>query len=299
MPVDLSPSYREWPRRAWLDPYSWGGLFGIALVVLVRRRAVASTVEWTLLGCFLLALLPTSGIVPVAQLRADRFLYLPLAFASLLVASLVGRAAVRHRSVWAAGAAALVLCGLSSGRYLEAWRSDVTLWKHVLRHDPSHPMANGALAAQALGQGELELAKRLLDRALRESPDSPVSWANLGRYWLYRAGPGPLSPGQVRRARYLRRAAAALRRAAKLAPRFASPRAVLARIHLWRGERSAALRSARAALALPRCPPDAALLAGDLLWSAGRRSAARSAVHRYCDRRPGIASCSRWLAGHR
>jgi tetratricopeptide (TPR) repeat protein len=291
-PLALSPSYMPWPERAWLDPYCWAGVLLAVLLFMVRRRAVASTPEWTLLGCFLLALLPTSGVVPVAQLRADRFLYLALAFAALALCHLLQRAVATRRWLWAVPLLVLPLLAWQSRRYAGIWRSEVTLWKHVLRQEPDHPMANGSLAAHALEQGRFEVAKPLLDRTLRLDPESAVAWSNLGRYWLHVRGDHP----DRQRLDAARRA---FRRAARLDPRFPSPRVELARIAARRGERAAAVRLLREALSLPRCPPGAATLLGDLLWQGGREREARGVVEPYCRERPGLRVCAEWLAGHR
>jgi tetratricopeptide (TPR) repeat protein len=290
-PVALSPSYVPWPERAWLDPYCWAGVLLAVLLFLVRRRAVASTSEWTLLGCFLLALLPTSGIVPVAQLRADRFLYLALAFAALLLGHLLRRGVEGRRWLWAAPLLVLPLLAWQSRSYARVWRSEVTLWKHVLRQEPDHPLANGSLAAHALAQGRFDVAKPLLDRTLRLDPESAVAWSNLGRYWLHEGGGKPDR-------RRLAAAERAFRRAARLDPRFPAPRVELARIAARRGDRAAAQRLLREALSLPRCPPEAATLLGDLLWRGGRKREAREVVQAYCRERPGLQRCSQWLTEH-
>jgi tetratricopeptide (TPR) repeat protein len=76
--------------------------------------------------------------------------------------------------------------GLSHA-YLQAWKSDVDLWKYVLSLEPDNYLALTNLAGIAIEQGHFEVAKRLLDQAHAKAPHSPVLWSNYGYYWLYQA----------------------------------------------------------------------------------------------------------------
>ncbi|MCC6748249.1 MAG: hypothetical protein IT371_11350 [Deltaproteobacteria bacterium] len=263
-PIELSPVYTLWPASALLDPFTWGsvllGGLGVALAVRFRIRPPLA-LPLGLLGCFLLALLPTSGILPVSQLRADRFLYLPLAFAALLGGCGVSWLVRRVRAVALAPILLLPLFAFGTHRYLETWRDDVALWRGVLAHDADHPVANGALGALALEQGELELADRLLRRSLARAPNLPTTWVNHGRLLRLRASPGGPRVGGGDPGALLREAGAAQRRALALDPRHASAEHELGLLALERGDASSALTHLQRCLSLPRCPRTAADLA--------------------------------------
>jgi len=272
-PVALSPSYRPAAGSVWAQPEAWIGLalalVVVALVVVAHRRpapAPAPPAAGALALCAWLALLPTAGLVDVAQPRADRFLYLPLACAALAIGALLQAAAPRlRRGLALATAAALLLCAGQSHRYLAVWRHDLTLWTHVAAADPDHPIANGQLAALAIEQGQLVLAKRLLDRALAHGPRLAPSWSNLGRWWQLQAGPGAPRPGDARRAHALAQAERAFGRALALDPRYAPPYLELARLAQQRGDARQAAGLLRRALTLPRCPATARLQLQTLL----------------------------------
>lgn len=266
-PAHLSPSYRETAPPGWTQATPWIGLLLLLLLLLAALRATRRprsvgnplALAASLALCGWLALLPTAGLVRVAQARADRFLYLSLAFAALAGGALLHAAAPRPRRYLLFAAAAAALLGAAqTHRYLALWRHDLTLWRHVVASDPDHPLANGQLAALAIEQGQLAVAKRLLDRALLHGPALAPSWSNLGRWWQIQAGTDPLRPVEGLRAHQLGQAERAYRRAIALDRNFAPPYLQLASIARQRGDKAKAATLLRRALTLPRCPADVA-----------------------------------------
>jgi tetratricopeptide (TPR) repeat protein len=294
-PVALSPSYRSWPQSAWLDPFSWIGVLLLVALVATRRRVLVAPRPWLVLGgAFLLALLPTAGVVRVSQLRADRFLYLPLAFVALGIAALACRAIARRPRAGTAGTL-LVLAALTwqSHTYSRVWGSDISLWKHVLAQDPQHALANGSLGAIAMEQGHFTLAKRLLDRSLGAAPHQATTWSNLGRWWRYRAGDGPLAVDAIDQRRHkLAQSKRAFERAVELDPRHAAALGQLGLITWWLGDAESAETLLRRALAQPRCPAEAVKTLAALLARQGRADEARDAIATYCRVHPAAQVCN-------
>jgi protein O-mannosyl-transferase len=299
LPLDLSPRCDAWPWPAWLDPHSWATLLAaIVAVVLWRARILRASLPLLLVGALLLAVAPTSGIVSVEQVRADRFLYLPLCLLALLAAWGGEQLAARRWSLALLVVVPLLGFGLKTHRYLDAWRSDVDFWSYQYRQDPTNPITSGALAALAIEQGHLEVAKPLLDRALRGAPRVAVSWVNLGLWWQIRAGAGPLSPTDGQRNDRLRQAEGAYRRAIELDPARARAWLGLGLIASWRGDARAAEESLRRAAALPHGAIEAAIQLGDLLWTRGRRAEALAVVRGVQGSFPDAATLAAWLDAH-
>lgn len=118
------------------------------------------------LGWFALALLPVANPIELnlAQLVADRYLYLP----HLALAALVARVLLpRVRPVTAVGVAAVaVALGVMAFAHARHFRDEATLWRHEVAVDPDNPVARLSLAraaasdrryGDALGQARLAL----------------------------------------------------------------------------------------------------------------------------------------------
>ena len=140
-PFARSPIY-YYQRSVALQPLNLlavVALSALAVWLVARRRRV----PWTFCcaAWFAITLLPESNVFPLTQLRADRFLYLPLLGAAMWVA--VGFAqlsALATARPWAARlpariAAAALVAALALATHASAgvWRNDVTAWTRVTR----------------------------------------------------------------------------------------------------------------------------------------------------------------------
>ncbi len=131
-----------------------------------------------------LALGPTLPLAPLANLRADRFLYVPLAgFALALAAAgrrLGSRGPTSRRAALAAGAflAGFALVRLESR--LPAFRDDATLWAATLREDPSSVRARIVAGHARIEAGERAEGLRQLREAVALAPDHHEPLFELG-----------------------------------------------------------------------------------------------------------------------
>jgi tetratricopeptide (TPR) repeat protein len=181
VPAGLKPDYDpELPSTAGARLLGWLALVVVAAAVVAawrgRRRAPIPAFG-VLAG--VAAYLPHFGLVPLTNLRADRYLYAPslpltLALAVALVSALrcvdgggrgapAGRLSSASRTVLVAAILALGLRAWSQGR---VWRHDLALWTYATRVAPASPRAWAARAAAHLRVGDtlraLEAARRSL-----------------------------------------------------------------------------------------------------------------------------------------
>jgi Flp pilus assembly protein TadD len=155
------------------------GLAALAGLWLLRRRPVA------LFGAlwFLLALGPTSQIIPHHIFRGDRFLYLPLAGLVLAAGSglawLVGRG--RPGRVMAAGAIGLVaVLGIATARQTAVWQDDLGLFQYCTALTPDNAEARNMLGKVLAHRGRWTEAATQYQMAIDLVPDYPQARSNLG-----------------------------------------------------------------------------------------------------------------------
>jgi hypothetical protein len=142
----------------------WGWLIVAAIVVLAWRLRL----YWVLGG--LLLLLPTSSILPAADLSADRRMYLPMiAFAPAL-------ALVLRRLALPAVVALLVL----SIARTQVWSTEQSLWTEAHAKAPSHIRPRIHLARASEPQRAIDL----LVGAKEIAPEDPQVASELGRAYL-------------------------------------------------------------------------------------------------------------------
>ena len=162
---------------AWIGIAAWVLL--IAATVLIWRRAGAEIGAWFVAG--LLLLTPSSSIFPVADVSADRRMYLPMvAFA---VAAAIPLARIRwHEQVLAI--VCMVLLALSVQRTV-VWMTEESLWQEAVDRAPKKlrpkiHLARALPAAKALD---------LLARARLDAPYSSEIATETGKILLKEGQP--------------------------------------------------------------------------------------------------------------
>jgi tetratricopeptide (TPR) repeat protein len=173
-PWRLSPDYVELEHAA----LGWLALGAIALAAVLAWRLRARQ-PWLALGLLgaIAAYLPTFGFLPISNLRADRYLYLPsLGLALATAAVLAWLPGLRGRTwevprVWLVVAILVAALGARTRQQARVWHDDLTLWTHATRVQPGASRAWTALAEARLRRGLLPGARVAVERALDLSGD--------------------------------------------------------------------------------------------------------------------------------
>jgi len=172
LPVSQVFDY-DWPlARSPLSPAVWAPALMLvalaSLVPLLWRRAplYAFAILW-----FFVTLAPTSSIVPIADVIAERRMYVPLVglltAIVLLVADGVRSAGSSRRAlVSAAGLTALTsLVALTYARNA-VWSDPLALWRDTVLKAPGNPRAHTNLGIRYLQRGEVQAARTEFERAI-------------------------------------------------------------------------------------------------------------------------------------
>ena len=175
-----------YPRDIPESVFSAGPLVGLVMIaaaagllwLLRRERTVLLGIAW-----FLLALAPTSQIIPHHIFRADRFLYLPLA--GLAVAAGGGLAHLAARGRWmriasAAGVIVVAALAMISLRQVPLWRDGLMLFTYCVERTPGSASAHAGLGDSLMREGRYSEAAVHLAEAIRIDPTNSTPRFNLG-----------------------------------------------------------------------------------------------------------------------
>jgi tetratricopeptide (TPR) repeat protein len=195
LPIGLSPLY-YYPPSAIYEPINFLALT-LILVVSVYLTMYRHHYRWSFfcLSWFVLALLPESNLLPLTQLRADRFLYLALPAFALWVAlgwERLARAAVRTRwripvhplAPFAVGALAIT-CYWSAA----VWHDDVSAWSRVVQRHPWCAVAHQMLGRAYWRIGDAVNAERELQLALPSSDQLSDTYLYLAQLYANQGAP--------------------------------------------------------------------------------------------------------------
>jgi hypothetical protein len=184
---------------------AWTAAAGVAGLCLLFVRKQPH-LFWLLGGLILLA--PASSIVPLADLMAERRLYLPMvSFAAGIGMLLAGLdSALRSRFLsrshgpaepWVAGGlgvlsiAVVVALSALTWQRSQVWRSEESLWRDTVAKSPRkvRPKLQLARALAALGPAHETEQLRLLEEAARLAPRDPDVRTERGVYFLEHGDP--------------------------------------------------------------------------------------------------------------
>lgn len=129
-------------------------------------------------------LIPVSMYAGMTRIMAERYFYVPLAGALLLLGGWVApggreRPFAKRLLAVASGVALLALL-LTARQYAAAWNDESTLFGHALRHPPVSHEIYYDLGLQAAEAGDLGQAERFFRQALDRWPEYGRGMNNLG-----------------------------------------------------------------------------------------------------------------------
>ncbi len=223
-PAGLAVIYPHWPVSAG-DPLAWGyvaAAVGLAAALWLLRGRIGRS-PLAAAAFFAVSLSPVLGFVDYGYMQfsfvADRYQYLAGIGVLAVVAGLAARGAdaLATRSAggvpalaWrkaglVAGAVAIAVLALLTFRQAQVYQDEVTLFSHIVAHNPAARGAQGNLGKALLDDGRPEEALVAFGAALERDPEDVDVLANTG-VALIRTG-------------RLGEAEAELRRALALAPR--------------------------------------------------------------------------------
>jgi len=233
--ADRAPALlRRWSSARFLLPFAVLLLLPAAAFLLRSRHPPSAFgIAWVLA-----ALLPVSGLVPLYNPVAERYLYLVFAGGAVAGGFLLWRAAaaVARERRWAAGLLCVLLLPLGVRTHLRNrdWRSDASLFDSVPGDAVPNPRVHFNRAKLRWKEGRLPEALEEYRSAIRLNPRYAEAWLNLGT--LLRAA------GKEEEARRC------YERAVSMAPHTPMPAFVLAKFLEKKGERGRAASMYRRAL---------------------------------------------------
>jgi tetratricopeptide (TPR) repeat protein len=241
-PAKLALDYGRSPAAAlargllywtWIVP----AIAAAAAIALARRRR--STLPWTAMLLFVIALAPALGLVRTDfqyySSVADHYLYLPMLAIALAAAALISSRAQSRPAIVVAGIVIFALA-VRSAVQVSVWRDTQTLFARVLKINPASVAAYTNLAVDAAEHDRPDDAVRLASQALKLRPNNVQALTTLG--------------SQQARLGRLDLAELAYRRAVELAPWDANPLSNLAGLLAQQGKIEQALPMAKRAIAL-------------------------------------------------
>lgn len=176
-PHPLKPNYRplEFMDSTLISCAPAAGFLILVLIALFfsKRAALAS-------AFFLVPLIPVLNLVPIGELLAERFLYLPIAGVCMAAGLFFEKMRLWKGALFTGLLGACVVLTVAQ---TEVWTNHFTLWSHGTAMDEKNPQPHLGLAAAliTMGQGEKALERLRTVQELNPNYKPEQVHFNLGR----------------------------------------------------------------------------------------------------------------------
>lgn len=160
---------------AWLAPLAVVLLLGLSIVSLRRAPAYAFA------GLFFFATIPpVSGLLPVGDFVAERFLYIP-SLAACLAAAALCTALWRWRRTWGLVLSLLIVLPwiVFTYRRNADWRDSLSFWSQTAAASPRSTIAHNYLGLEFWYRGQYEPAIAQFEQVLRLDAEDQDAYNNL------------------------------------------------------------------------------------------------------------------------
>ncbi|HHT9128765.1 MAG TPA: tetratricopeptide repeat protein [Candidatus Wujingus californicus] len=179
IPLNLNADYYISETRVFSIPFILSVLL-IALTIFIivrfckKNRQIIFFSLW-----FFIALLPVLDIIPIGNIMAERYLYLPIIGLCGAIGSLFSTYTFRKRELVIAG---VILFSMQIGVVYRngVWRDDTSLWLHTFKREPNSARAYGNLGNVFFRNKQYEEAIQMYKKSLTLKYSYPFIYYNLG-----------------------------------------------------------------------------------------------------------------------
>ncbi len=160
-------------------------LYGVYLVIKKRDNPFLRVIGFGILW-FFITISVESSIIPIPDVINEHRLYLPIAGASMSIASLLGLIQKRDFRLLAMIGFIIVVMVFSIATYRRnsVWQSEISLWEDVVKKSPYNPRAYNNLGQAYSKYGLIEKSIQAYKRSIELRPDHAGTHYNLGNSYL-------------------------------------------------------------------------------------------------------------------
>src|SRR3989304_764433 len=179
IPLNLNADYYISETRVVSIPFILSVLL-IVLTIFIIVRFYKKNSQITFFSLwFFIALLPVLDIIPIGNIMAERYLYLPIIGLCGAIGSLFSTYTFRKNAVIIAG---VILFSMQIGVVYRngAWRDDTSLWLNTFKREPNSVRSYGNLGNVFFKTKQYEEAIQMYKKSLTFKYSYPFIYYNLG-----------------------------------------------------------------------------------------------------------------------
>lgn len=179
-PFNLNADYVVPKIDADISSFIISVLFIVTTVLLLVRLSQQRKLCGFFTAWFFITLLPVLNIIPIGNIMAERYLYLPVMGFCGGVGALVHTYAQKKRLVGICMGAVILIFSIAGVYRNGIWRDELTLWHSTVGREPDSARAHHNLGVVHSSKGFYDYAEFEYKKTLEINPGDPEAHYNMG-----------------------------------------------------------------------------------------------------------------------
>lgn len=179
-PFNLNADYVVPPVNAGIPAFIISVLLVITTVILLIRLCQSNEQHGFFLSWFFVTLLPVLNIIPIGNIMAERYLYIPIMGFSGVIGMLVQNYTLKKNLATMCLGTVIVVFGITSVHRNGIWRDELTLWCSTVNREPNSARAHHNLGVVHSLKGFYDYAEFEYKKTLEIKPRDAESHYNMG-----------------------------------------------------------------------------------------------------------------------
>ena len=150
------------------------------IAILTIRLCKNNKQYWFFISWFFITLLPVSNIIPIGNIMAERYLYIPIMGFSGIIGILVQKFNFKKPLATICFTIVIFILGVMCIYRNEIWRDELTLWYSTSNREPNSARAHHNIGVVHSAKGYYEYAELEYKKTLEINPKDIEAHYNLG-----------------------------------------------------------------------------------------------------------------------
>jgi tetratricopeptide (TPR) repeat protein len=180
LPFNLNADYVVPQLTTGIASFIISVLLVTTIAVLTIRLCKNNKQYWFFISWFFITLLPVSNIIPIGNIMAERYLYIPIMGFSGIMGILVKKFDFKKPFVAICFAIVIFILGVMCIYRNGIWRDELTLWYSTALREPNSARAHHNIGVVHSAKGYYEYAELEYKKTLEINPKDIEAHYNLG-----------------------------------------------------------------------------------------------------------------------
>lgn len=180
LPFNLNADYVVPPITTGIISFIISVLLVTTVIIITIRLGKNNKQYWFFISWFFITLLPVSNIIPIGNIMAERYLYIPIMGFSVIIGILVQNFNLIKPLATICSAIVIIILGVMCINRNGIWRDELTLWYSTAVREPSSARAHHNIGVVHSAKGYYEYAELEYKKTLEINPRDVEAHYNLG-----------------------------------------------------------------------------------------------------------------------